>query len=420
MSVTGSGPGSAREATVETTPDSPPETGSAGSGQGPGKPSEFASAFAAEVISAVRQQEASPTDAQVATAIALGWYLAALGHPGKVAQTAAAVRSSSTGLGVLTEGQTVAFCKGQVTVAFAKLRDLVEQAGLSLPDREIKELSDCIASAQDDARRKAAGEVDSKALSALSAADFRLGKAYGIGAAMMNLTTRPSPGVTLREHLTEAGIAPVVAAIDDLSSALPPHAGHSVRESLREWQTSIEPQSSVAPEAPETWLQLARQGELWRAVLAGEKAGRDLLEIDDYVDAADRLSKRMREVAIRLVKRFPEVSVAVLVLFVIGVGLIALTDSAAAIVAGAGTILASLGLTWRGVGRSLGGLAGKLERPLWGAELDTAIKQAITLLERKEDRDVSKERRAVAVALGETTEAAAGREEPAPEESTER
>jgi hypothetical protein len=35
-------------------------------------------------------------------------------------------------------------------------------------------------------------------------------------------------------------------------------------------------------------------------LLAGEKQGRDMLEIEDYVDAADRLSARMREVAVRL------------------------------------------------------------------------------------------------------------------------
>jgi hypothetical protein len=365
-----------------------------------GKPSELPSAFADAVISAVRQQEASATDAQLATALGLGWYLAALGHAGDVTQTAAAVRGSFTGLGALTEGQTLEFCRSHVSVAFAKLGDVVAKAGLSLPDPELQELGDCIDSADDEARRKAAGKVDSKALSALSAADFRLGKAYGIGAALMNLTTRPSPPAELRRHLTGVRIAPVVAAIDDLSSALPPHAGHSVRDSLREWQKSIEEQSRVAPEAPETWLLLARQGELWRALLAGEKSGPDLLEIDDYVDAADRLSKRMRALAIRLVKRFPEVCAAVLALFVVGVGLVALTDSAAAIVAGAGTILASLGLTWRGVGRSVGGLAGKLERPLWGAELDIAIKQATTLLDREEDRDVTEERRKVAVALG--------------------
>jgi hypothetical protein len=89
-------------------------------------------------------------------------------------------------------------------------------------------------------------------------------------------------------------------------------------------------------------------------------------------------------------------------LFIGGVLLVALTDSEAAIVAGAGTILASLGLTWRGAGRTLGGLASKLERPLWGAELDIAVTQAITLLAREEGRgrDVTSARRKVATDLG--------------------
>ena len=79
-----------------------------------------------------------------------------------------------------------------------------------------------------------------------------------------------------------------------------------------------------------------------------------------------------------------------------------MTDSEATVLAGAGSILAALGLTWRGIGRSLGGLAGKLEQPLWGAELDTAIKQAITLLRREKGRDVAKRRRDVAEAMDRT------------------
>jgi hypothetical protein len=126
-----------------------------------------------------------------------------------------------------------------------------------------------------------------------------------------------------------------------------------------------------------------------------------MLEIEDYVDAADRLSVRMREVAVRLFKRFPEVVIGVVLLFAAGVALIAFAgDSAAAVAAGAGTVLASLGLSWRAVGKSLGGLAGKLERPLWGAELDVAITQAITLLPGAEDHRIAQERRHVALALG--------------------
>jgi Flp pilus assembly pilin Flp len=44
-----------------------------------------------------------------------------------------------------------------------------------------------------------------------------------------------------------------------------------------------------------------------------------------------------------------------------------------AIVAGAATIIATLELTWKGLGSALGQLTGKAERPIRDAVLDTAI-----------------------------------------------
>ena len=38
---------------------------------------------------------------------------------------------------------------------------------------------------------------------------------------------------------------------------------------------------------------LRRQGELWRALLSGEKQGKDMLEIDNYLDAGKELVHRM-------------------------------------------------------------------------------------------------------------------------------
>ena len=379
---------------TDTVPQSPP----APNGHGVGAPSEFGSAFADAVVTAVRQQQASPAEADVATAIALGWYLAALSHPGEVTRTAAAARGDLAGPAAPSSTTVLAFLRCHVEVAYARLEEFVQRAKLSLPD--LQELGKCIDASKDADRRAAAVELDGGVLAVLSAVDFRLSKAYAVGRGLMNATSRPSAEATLAAHLTADRVAPIVADIDDLSSALAPHAGHSVRASLVEWRRSIRENSAVAPETPDTWQCLARQGELWRALLTGEKEGLHTLEIEDYVDAAERLSRQMRTVALRLVKRFPELVVAVVVLFVAGIGLIAFTGSEAAVVAGAGTVLASLGLTWRGVGRSLGGLAAKLERPLWGAELDVSITQAITLLKREEGRDAAKERRDVAVALG--------------------
>ena len=364
---------------------------------GNGKPSDLGSAFAGALVSAVKAQETAEAEGHVAAAITLGWYVAALSHPGQLSLTAAAARGD---LARITDAQMVDFCGSHAKVAFAKLTDLVEKTKLSLPSQQ---LEDCLAAADADARRGAAADLDGKALAVLSATDMQLGKAYAVGRSLLTLTSRPDAETTLESHLSGPAVAPVVAAIDDLASALAPHAGHSVRISIAEWRASIEEPSKVAPEKPETWLLLARQGELWRAMLSGEKAGLDMLEIDDYLEAAERLSRRMRSLAVTVLRRFWLLVLAIVVLFAGGVALIVATDSEAAVVAGAGTIIASLGLTWRGLGRSLGQLASKLERPLWGAELDTAITRAITLLPREKGRDVSARRRKVAVAMGEPT-----------------
>jgi len=366
----------------------------------PDAPGEFPSAFVDAVAASVKRPDAASKD--VAVALALGWYLAALSHPGAVVKSAAAARGDLAGLAALTEGQVLDYCASQVEVACARLRELVEKSGLALP-----ELTDLRASLETDGRQAAAEHVDACVIAALGAADFKLGKAYGVGRGLLNLTTRPREHATLAHHLTEERVAPLSAAIDDLSSVLEPHAGHSVRASIHEWRVSIETQSTVARERDEAWLALARQGELWRALLSGEKSGLDMLEIEDYLDAANRLSARLRTVAGQLVRKFPGLVACAILLFVAGIVLaVVFRDSAGAVVAAAGTILASLGLTFRATGRALGGLAGKLEQPLWGAELDVAITEAITLLEREDPkhRDTAEARRKVAVALGRARE----------------
>jgi hypothetical protein len=362
----------------------------------PDTPGDLPAAFVDAVAHAVKRSDAPEVD--VAVAIGLGWYLAALSHPGDVVQSAAAARGDLAGLAALEEGQVLDYCESQVEVAFVRLQALVANAGLKLPSLDV--LKECL---KEQRRRSEAGHVENRLAAVLGAADFKLGKAYGVGRALLNLTSRPAEGATLASHLTEARAAPVKAAIDDLSSVLAPHAGHSVRESIHEWMLSVTTNSRVVPEKEATWHQLARQGELWRALLAGEKSGLDMLEIEDYVDAADRLAARLRTVAWQLVRKFPALLAGAIVLFAIGIALVVVfSDSAGAVVAGAGTILASVGLTWRGLGRSLGGLAAKLEEPLWGAELDVAIKEAITLLEREDPnhRDTAQRRRETAIAMG--------------------
>jgi hypothetical protein len=69
-------------------------------------------------------------------------------------------------------------------------------------------------------------------------------------------------------------------------------------------------------------------------------------------------------------------------------------------VAGATSLLVAVGLTWKGLGGALGQLAGRLERPVWGAVLDEAIADAITLLPGNQREKGG--RRTVAVQMAQT------------------
>ena len=151
--MTGDESGASTEATVEQPPTAGQQGGSTENGPGAGTPADFRSAFFDAVVSAVRQQESSTADRQVAAALGLGWYLAALIHPGKVTDTAAAVRGATTGLGALSEGQMLTYCQDHVAVAFVELRNVVVQAS-ALPDEELAKLGACNESAeQDDAQK---------------------------------------------------------------------------------------------------------------------------------------------------------------------------------------------------------------------------------------------------------------------------
>ncbi len=87
----------------------------------------------------------------------------------------------------------------------------------------------------------------------------------------------------------------------------------------------------------------------------------------------------MRTVLRSVVRRFPILSSAILLLFAVGIVLLAIGGSSQ-VVAGAGSLIAALGLTWKGLGGALERLAKRLEQPLWATSLDAAIANAITLL----------------------------------------
>ena len=376
-------------------------------GDGVGTPGDLVSAF----LTAVRN---APHDAPAALggpAFLLGWYLRALGR-GNDACVADAIGGDFPGLDTK---QGIAFCLRQAQVGIKKLEKVVTDAGEQPPN--VDALSQSIREGTK-SRADSAAQLDRDAFSILSAIDARLGRAHRLGGDMLDLTSPDSDDSDrkLDEHLSDAKVAPMVAALDDLATAFPPHAGHSVRSSLAEWNRSVvvstreqtrgeklwrkeAPEFPPIPDVPATWALLRRQGQIWRALLSGEKAGKDMLEIPDYLEAAREATVRLRAIARRFARDFPVLIGAIVLLFAIGITVILVLNDRAGVAAGAAAILASLGLSWKGVGSALGRVGRQLEEPLWGAEMDRAITRAITLLQRQESRDASEERRRVAKAL---------------------
>jgi hypothetical protein len=369
-----------------TTPGQPPS--------GAGSADDLVSGF----VSGVAGQSADTTDGLVAAAFSLGWYLGILCGEHSVMDTLAGEFAG------VDETESINVCLRYVQVDCTKLAKPIETTGQRPFDAA--ELAAAIRTAAETDRSAPAHRLHLEAVSILSAVDFRLGRAYRLGSDMLGLTGRPAGAEKLKDRLSDRAVAPIVAALDDLSSALPPHAGHAVRASLVEWNGSVEGdgtakevQDAVAPDNARTWAMLRRQGQLWRALLSGDKSATEMLEIADYVDAAQRLFLRMRSIVGRLLRSFPVLVAAVLILFVGGIVAMAATHSAATAAAGAGAILTSLGLSWKGIGGTLGRLARQVEDPLWGAEIDHAVTRAITLLKPQADRDASHERQRIAAAL---------------------
>jgi hypothetical protein len=280
----------------------------------------------------------------------------------------------------------------------------------------------------------AVAELHRQLLVALTAADFRLGKAYGLGRALAETALLPDARNprTFRRALARYRLANLLGWLADLKSAFPPHASEAVRGSLQAWAAWSEApvlrpapeeqrrasdveehdQAPAAPLArraisrswstkrpsppqgrPVDWRSatdresvtraLHRQGQLWRAVLSGEKECLDLLSADDYVRAADRLLGHIRRLTLGFLRRFWISTTALAVILLAAVATVVVVRAASTVVAAVLTAAGAIGLTWKGAASGLGRVLAQAQRPLWESELDAAVAEAITWLPRE-------------------------------------
>ncbi len=241
----------------------------------------------------------------------------------------------------------------------------------------------------------------------LYAASPRLGKAYTLGRSLAYTTLKPTDPRTLEQQLSAARLSTLQAWLADLATALPAHSARAVAVSLEMWQEAIpdpareeaaqsadngaaaehvEPPLPTAPDLGDTLAALHRQGALWRDLLTGEKAGEDMLSPSDYLNAGSRMMASVAGLARSFIaQHWAALGTGVLLTAaVIAVVLLSAAGSGSKVVGSIATAAAALGVSWSAVRASLGKTLAKLEQPLWEAELDTAIAEAITVIPPKE------------------------------------
>jgi hypothetical protein len=319
-------------------------------------------------------------DEGVRTAFALGWQMAELYRRGDTQAAAAEPRVDLPEVGSMAGPDRRNLRFAQVDAALARLQQAITDAGLSVPTTEA--VRGAAEGGGEEARRTILA-LHVELLRILTAADFRLGKAYGLGRALCD-TCRVHSAKDVQRELGGDRVGNLYSWLLDLKTVLPSHAGESVYQSLREWEAwARRPEVEGQPldwerDGGTVERVLFRQGEIWRALLSGEKHATDMLVARDYADAAGKLFMD----GVALLKRLPWqlwlVIGGALGLAVAGLILASVIGNVSSVVAALGGLAAALGISWTGIRQTLGTAAASLRKPLWGAALDRAIVVAIT------------------------------------------
>ncbi|MBV9166021.1 MAG: hypothetical protein JO321_04450 [Solirubrobacterales bacterium] len=330
-----------------------------------------AAAFDAALTTA-KDSQLARGDPRVSTAFALGWQMAELYRPD--ARRRASPRPGHLpGLSSLTAAEWRDIGLDQLQAGLAKLRGSIEDVGLEVP--KVDALRTTLAKLADPIERgKSIRAFHVNLLCTLIAADYRLGKSYGLGRALAD-TTREPPDY--KAELDTGRVNTLCAWVRDLDTAFPPHSARAVADSLEAWSEWAKDRPGGDPGDP-TVRKLRAQGRLWRSMLSGEKRATDMLETLDFVHAAEGMVQRTGRLVRDFLKHYGWLVALIVALFLGGVAAMAVFGNPAAIASGAAAVIASIGISWKGVGSSLGRGLARVEDPLWGAELDDVIYSRIT------------------------------------------
>jgi hypothetical protein len=321
------------------------------------------------------------SDPSVGIALGLGWqmvelHLSASPRPGQPPERQLQLPSLSN----LGAAQRTEMGLAQINAGLVKLAGALSAADLVHPTITAADQAFRATPPDRDALHNAFYDLHLELLDALQACDPKLGTAYRLGNALAYTCLLPKDAPSLRKEFQHNRLNNLQEWLADLASALPDHSARSVALSLDLWQQVIPNPGPTDWTAPtETLPALHRQGKLWRAVLTGEKNPRDMLSPAAYITAAAELLSHTRRLVGHFLWRYLPAIALVALLLLAAAAVIIFVGSVGKVLAALLPLAAALGLTSKGLIAALRSTASKLEQPLWGAELDTAIGAAITL-----------------------------------------
>lgn len=318
-------------------------------------------------------------DARVCAAVALGWQMAALYHsPVRRGPACDPPRGDRLpGRSDFSPATRSKWLGEQIAATTAYL--------LPAPSPDLQAaLGTAAASlAAEDRSREATREhvfvLHCRLLEALTVADFRLGKAYGLGRAVAETALVPASveagqadGV-FRDLLGTGRVATVKNWLVELKSMLPGHTAYAVSRGLDEWcQWAGQPRPADGWQAAQPVIRT--QGYVWRELLTGEKAARDILSVSGYLDAALQIARRAVIGTWWLILAMILAAAGVVTAVILVPGLSATAQVAASLAWVGATIAAGLKAT----GAFLGVAVSDAQGWLWQAELDESVALAAT------------------------------------------
>jgi hypothetical protein len=324
----------------------------------------------------------SSTDKDVCAALALGWQVAQLFHspvsegpvvdpnvgdhlPGRSLFPDA---TKSKWLGEQIQSQVTTLLRPTPPAVMEALADVL--AALDDPDRQRETTLEVVF------------RLHCRLLEALTVADYRLGKSYGLGRAMAETALMPAGATTnaqakqsLQRLLARGRLITVMDWLADLKTLLPDHTAYAVSRSLHDWDQWVS-----QPRPDEEWATarsaIQVQGRIWRQLLTGEKAATDILKLSDYHAAALRVARR---VVTRFWWFIGAATILIAAVILVGTYLHNIPPSVR-LIGGIAWLAGAFGITLKGTGALLGIGFKDIEGWLWSIELDGSIAIAATSL----------------------------------------